>query len=146
VKSVSAETTFNEDIHDGRALEKHLFRLCEKVSARCKAKHLSGRSVTLKLKTADFRLRTRSRALETPTALAARLFEAGRDLLAREVDGTDFRLIGIGLSDLADLDKADPADLVDTTVARNVKVEGAIDSLRARFGKAAVIKGILLDD
>lgn len=146
VKSVSAETTFNEDIHDGRALEKHLFRLCEKVSARCKAKHLSGRSVTLKLKTADFRLRTRSRALETPTALAARLFEAGRDLLAREVDGTAFRLIGIGLSDLADLDKADPADLVDTTVARNVKVEGAIDSLRARFGKAAVIKGILLDD
>lgn len=146
VKSVSAETTFNEDIREGRALEKHLFRLCEKVSARCKAKHLSGRSVTLKLKTADFRLRTRSRALETPTALAARLFEAGRDLLLREVDGTAFRLIGIGLSDLADLDKADPADLIDTTIARNVKVEGAIDSLRARFGKAAVVKGILLDD
>ncbi|WP_439576172.1 DNA polymerase IV [Phreatobacter sp.] len=145
-KSVSAETTFNQDIRDHRALEKQLFRLCEKVAARCKAKDLSGRSVTLKLKTTDFRLRTRSRTLETPTALAARLFEAGRDLLAREVDGTAFRLIGIGLSDLAGLDKADPADLVDTSIARNVKVEGAVDKLRARFGKSAVVKGILLDD
>jgi DNA polymerase-4 len=67
-------------------------------------------------------------------------------MLMKEADGTAYRLIGIGLSDLADLDKADPADLVDTSIARTAKVEGAVDALRARFGKAAVVKGITFDD
>lgn len=145
-KSVSAETTFDTDIRDGRALEKILFRLCEKVSARAKAQGLAGTTVTLKLKTADFKIRTRSRGLATPTVLAARLFETGREMLAREADGTAYRLIGIGLSELTTLDKADPADLVDTSIARNVKVEGAVDALRAKFGRGAVVKGITFDD
>ncbi|PTM57014.1 DNA polymerase IV [Phreatobacter oligotrophus] len=145
-KSVSAETTFDTDIRDGRALEKILFRLCEKVSARAKAQGLAGNTVTLKLKSADFKIRTRSRGLPTPTVLAARLFETGREMLAREADGTAYRLIGIGLSDLTTLDKADPADLVDTSIARNVKVEGAVDALRAKFGRGAVVKGITFDD
>ncbi|MGL4290965.1 MAG: DNA polymerase IV [Phreatobacter sp.] len=145
-KSVSAETTFDLDVRDPRVLEKRLFPLCEKVSARMKAQGFSGSTVTLKLKSADFKLRTRSRALGSPTVLAARLFEAGREMLMKEADGTAYRLIGIGLSDLAGLDKADPADLVDTSIARNVKVEGAVDALRAKFGKAMVVKGITLDD
>ncbi|MBN8944102.1 MAG: DNA polymerase IV [Rhizobiales bacterium] len=145
-KSVSAETTFDLDIRDGRVLEKRLFPLCEKVSARMKAQGFSGSTVTLKLKSADFKLRTRSRSLGSPTVLAARLFEVGREMLMKEADGTAYRLIGIGLSDLAGLDKADPADLVDSSIARNVKVEGAVDALRAKFGKAAVVKGITLDD
>ena len=44
--------------------------------------------MTLKLKTADFRIRTRAQSLGHPTQLAARIFAAGRDLLARETDGT----------------------------------------------------------
>ncbi|WP_440862142.1 DinB/UmuC family translesion DNA polymerase, partial [Stenotrophomonas maltophilia] len=66
-KSVSAETTFDLDIRDARVLEKRLFPLCEKVSARMKAQGFSGSTVTLKLKSADFKLRTRSRALGSPT-------------------------------------------------------------------------------
>ncbi|QCI68198.1 DNA polymerase IV [Phreatobacter stygius] len=145
-KSVSAETTFDLDIRDARTLEKRLFPLCEKVSARIKAQGFAGSTVTLKLKSADFKLRSRSRTLGSPTVLAARLFDVGRDMLMKEADGTAYRLIGIGLSDLTSLDKADPADLVDTSIARNVKVEGAVDALRAKFGKAAVVKGITLDD
>jgi DNA polymerase IV len=145
-KSVSAETTFDTDIRDARTLEKKLFRLAEKVSSRAKAQGLAGKTVTLKLKSADFRIRTRSRSLATHTVLAARIFETGREMLMKEADGTAYRLIGIGISELTSLDKADPADLVDTSIARNVKVEGAVDALRARFGKAAVVKGIVLDD
>ena len=145
-KSISAETTFDTDIRDARMLEKTLFRLCEKVSARAKAQGLAGGTVTLKLKSADFKIRTRSRGLASPTVLAGRLFETGREMLFRETDGTAYRLIGIGLSDLAELGKADPADLVDTSIARTVKVEGAVDALRARFGKDAVVKGITFDD
>jgi len=145
-KSVSAETTFETDIRHARTLEKILFRLAEKVSARAKAQQLAGRIVTLKLKSADFRIRTRSRSLASPTVLAARIFEAGRDMLMREADGTAYRLIGIGISELTGLDKADPSDLVDGSIAHNVKVEGAVDALRAKFGKAAVVKGITFDD
>lgn len=145
-KSISAETTFDTDIRDARTLEKKLFLLSEKVSARAKAQGFAGTTVTLKLKTADFKIRTRSRALPSPTLLAARLFETGRDMLMKEADGTAYRLIGIGLSELTDPGRADPADLVDPSIARSVKVEGAVDALRSRFGKAAVVKGITFDD
>lgn len=145
-KSISAETTFDTDIRDARTLEKKLFLLCEKVSARAKAQGFAGTTVTLKLKTADFKIRTRSRALPSPTLLATRLFETGRDMLMKEADGTAYRLIGIGLSELTDPGRADPADLVDPSIARSVKVEGAVDALRTRFGKAAVVKGITFDD
>lgn len=145
-KSISAETTFDTDIRDARTLEKKLFLLCEKLSARAKAQGFAGTTVTLKLKTADFKIRTRSRALPSPTLLATRLFETGRDMLMKEADGTAYRLIGIGLSELTDPGRADPADLVDPSIARSVKVEGAVDALRTRFGKAAVVKGITFDD
>ena len=80
-KSVSSETTFERDIADFRSLERILWSLTEEVSARLKAKDLAGATVTLKLKTADFRIRTRARSLESPTQLAGRIFAAGKDLL-----------------------------------------------------------------
>ena len=141
-KSISAETTFDRDIADFRPLELRLWRLCEKVSARLKTNALAGSTVTLKLKTADFRIRTRAQSLGHPTQLASRIFAAGRDLLARETDGTMFRLIGIGLSALCDADGADFADLIDR---RSAEAEQAIDRLRERFGYEAVIKGLALD-
>jgi DNA polymerase-4 len=142
-KSVSAETTFDEDISDSEQLTRLLFMLCEKVSGRLKAQGIAGRNVTLKLKTADFKSRTRARALPAPTQLAGRLFEAGRELLAREVDGTRFRLIGIGAGDLSDAEGADRGDLVDTNVKREKAAEQAIDSLRAKFGAGAVVNGLV---
>jgi DNA polymerase-4 len=142
-KSISAETTFDRDIADFRPLELRLWRLAEKVSARLKANALAGSTVTLKLKTADFRIRTRAQSLSHPTQLAGRIFAAGRDLLARETDGTMFRLIGIGLSALCDADGADFADLIDR---RSAEAEQAIDRLRERFGDEAVIKGLALDE
>jgi len=141
-KSISAETTFDHDIADFRPLELRLWRLAEKVSARLKTNGLAGSTVTLKLKTADFRIRTRAQSLNHPTQLASRIFAAGRDLLARETDGTMFRLIGIGLSALCDADGADFADLIDR---RSAEAEQAIDRLRERFGDEAVIKGLALD-
>jgi DNA polymerase-4 len=141
-KSVSAETTFAHDISDFRPLELRLWRLSEKVSARAKASTLAGSTVTLKLKTADFRIRTRAQSFDHPTQLAAKIFAAGRELLAREADGTRFRLIGIGLSALCDADTADLTDLLDHRVA---EAERAIDRLRQRFGDEAVMKGLALE-
>ena len=141
-KSISAETTFDHDIAEFRPLELRLWRLAEKVSARLKASELAGTTVTLKLKTADFRIRTRAHSFGHATQLASRIFAAGRDLLARETDGTMFRLIGIGVSALSDADGADFADLIDR---RTAEAEQAMDRLQERFGDDAVVKGLAFD-
>ncbi|MDP2411830.1 MAG: DNA polymerase IV [Pseudolabrys sp.] len=142
-KSVSAETTFNHDIGDFRPLEQHLWDLTERVSSRLKAQHLAGSTVTLKLKSADFKTRTRARSLGHPTQLAARIFAAGRDLLQHEVGPTRFRLIGIGVSHLEETDGSDLSDLLDRRAA---EAEHAVDRLRSKFGKDAVVKGLTLDE
>jgi DNA polymerase-4 len=144
-KSVSSETTFNEDIASYKPLEKLLWQLSERVSKRLKASGIAGATITLKLKSADFRLRTRARSLGEPTQLAARIFEAGRELLARETDGTKYRLIGIGVSNLTEGEKADAADLINQQAMRTAKAEHAIDKVREKFGKAAMVKGLVFD-
>jgi len=144
-KSVSAETTFGEDMASYKPLEKILWSLSEKVSSRLKSSGLSGTTVQLKLKTADFRIRTRARSLGEPTQLAARIFAAGRDLLAREIDGTKYRLLGIGVSNMDAAEKADADDLIDLQARRSAKAEHAVDKVREKFGKAAVVKGLVFD-
>jgi DNA polymerase-4 len=141
-KSISAETTFDQDIAEFRALEQRLWRLSEKASARLKGSQLAGATVTLKLKTADFRLRTRAQSFGHPTQLAAKIFACGRALLIREADGTRYRLIGIGVSALTPAIPGDIADLIDR---RSADAELAIDRLRARFGDEAVVKGLVFD-
>ena len=145
-KSVSAETTFETDIASFRLLERDLWRLSDKVSGRLKAEELAGATVTLKLKTADFKLRTRARSLGAPTQLAAKIFAAGRELLTREADGTRFRLIGIGVSALAGAEDADPADLVDIRGQRTAAAEHAVDKLREKFGHDAVVMGRAIEE
>jgi DNA polymerase-4 len=138
-KSVSAETTFESDIADFRTLERILWSLTEEVSARLKQKELAGATVTLKLKTADFKTRTRARSLETLTQLAGRIFAAARALLEHETDGTRFRLLGVGVSAIDSAAAADPADLVD---GRAALAEHAVDDLRARFGDTVLVRGL----
>ncbi len=142
-KSISAETTFERDIADFRPLELHLWALCEKVSSRLKTHALAGSTVTLKLKTDDFKLRTRARSLGAATQLAARIFAVGRDLLRLEVGKTRYRLIGIGVSNIEEAANADLSDLLD---ARTAKAEQAVDALRAKFGRDAVIKGLEVEE
>ncbi|HZH84584.1 MAG TPA: DNA polymerase IV [Phototrophicaceae bacterium] len=142
-KSISAETTFERDIGEFRPLEQHLWDLTERISARLKANSLAGSTVTLKLKSADFKIRTRARALGTPTQLASRIFATGRDLLAREIGVARYRLIGIGVSNLEDAVGDDFADLLDRRAA---EAEHAMDQLRSKFGRSAVVKGLALDE
>lgn len=142
VKSISNETTFNEDISDGATLAPVLWRLCEKVAARLKHSGLCGASVTLKLKTADFRLVSRARSGLPPTRLAIRIHEVARDLLKHELNGTKYRLLGVAVTDLRPESEADRGDLVDMTIKREIAAAEAVDALRERFGKAAVVRGV----
>jgi len=140
-KSVSAETTFEIDLSDRAALEGKLWHLSEKVARRLRESGHAASGVVLKLKTRSFAQRTRTTRLPAPTALPDVLFAAASALLAREIDGTAFRLIGIGAQPLAPLAEADHGDLADPSAPRRAATQAAIDRLRARFGAAAVIRG-----
>jgi DNA polymerase-4 len=107
----------------------------ERLSERLKAKNVVGDTVTLKLKSSGFRLRTRARHLMIPTQLANVIYETGRSLLEREIDGTAFRLIGIGVSGIDTADGSDPADLLEPAIARKAAAERAMDRVRNRFGR-----------
>ena len=145
-KSVSAETTFFDDISRHDDLVPIMRRLSEKVSKRLKSEDLAGQTVVLKLKTADFKSRTRNKRLEDPTQLADRIFRTGISMLERETDGTKFRLLGIGVTDLTDPARADPPDLVDVQAGRRAAAEAAMDKLREKFGAAAVETGYTFGD
>jgi DNA polymerase-4 len=141
LKSISKETTFNEDTADADILDGHIWRLAEQVADRAKAKALAGRTVTLKLKRSDFQTVTRRQSLPDPTQLTDRIYRAAAELFAHAPKGP-FRLIGVGISDLtpeADADRS--ADLLDPDAPKRAAAERATDVIRARFGMQAIIKG-----
>jgi DNA polymerase-4 len=142
-KSVSAETTFDDDLKGLEALEDRLWPCCEKVAAHARAEGVAGRGVVLKLKTADFRQITRRRTLEAPTQTAKTLFAVTRELLAAETGAVAFRLIGVGLAELVETPEgAGAQDLFgDGDEIRARTTERTLDALRARFGPEAVISG-----
>jgi DNA polymerase-4 len=140
-KSISAETTFDTDLIHRADLERHLWRLAEKLARRLKEHELAAGGVVLKLKASNFAIRTRASRLPSATVLPDRLFEAATALLAREATGTPFRLIGIGTSTLVPLPDADRGDLADTATPRRAAAQAAIDAVRHRYGDAAIGRG-----
>lgn len=136
-KSISAEQTFAADIADADALMAALRRSAAKVAASLRAQGLWASSVTLKLKTADFRLRTRTHALPQPRQTARALIDAARPLLIAEADGTPFRLAGLGVQVCGAPAPSGELALSQTSgdsEARQLRLETALDQLRQRFG------------
>lgn len=144
-KSVSSERTFNEDVSDLDVLRVHVRAACERVSSQLKKKALSGRTITVKAKTARFKTLTRAQSLERPTQGADRIFRTAEALLHPLADGTAYRLIGVGVSDLSPGEAADDRDLADQDSARRTQAEVAMDTLRQKFETDAVTVGLLLD-
>ena len=140
-KSISSETTFNQDVADPAVLMAELWPLCEKVAERLTRANLAGRTITVKLKTQDFRQLTRSRGLSSPTRLAERIYQAAKALVEAETDGRRFRLIGVGASDLEDGSIADPPDLLDQDRLRAVKIDRAMEAVREKMGRDAIARG-----
>ena len=141
-QQISAEDTFAQDVLLSET-EPMIRRLAEKVAAgAAREPERIGRTVVLKLKTADFRTRTRNVTLGEATVLAARIFEAAEPLLKREATGPKFRLIGVGISNLSAADPTHESETLDNRVASNAKAELAMDKLRDKFGRGAVERGI----
>lgn len=141
-KSISNETTFNEDTRDLEILQGHLWRLSEKVSSRLKAKDFAGHVVTLKVKRSDHSQLSRRVTLREPTQLADRIYHEAEYLLTALQSSGPFRLIGVGVSKVeATVSQRIVGDLADPDAAQREKAERATDKIRERFGDGAIIKG-----
>ncbi len=141
-KSISNETTFFEDTSDPDLLYGHLWRMCEKVSARAKAKGIKGRVATLKIKTNMHKLITKRVTLREATQLADTLYHSLSGLLAQLQKGQAYRLLGAGLSDLClEKEAGIYPDLLDIRASKRGKAERASDVIREKFGPNAIIKG-----
>ena len=142
VKSISNETTFFDDQSDSDILDGHLWRLSEKVADRAKATEKAGRTVSLKLKRADFKAISRQASLLDPAQTAETIYGAARPLLEKELHQGPFRLIGVGLSHIVkEADVAQIGNLLDPSLARREQAERATDAIREKFGDGAILKG-----
>jgi DNA polymerase IV len=144
-KSISAEETFDKDIHDAKRLEAELLQLADRAVARLRRKALVAACVTVKIRRGDFTTFTRQRRFEPATndgrtisAIAAALL---RDWL-QEQPRAALRLLGVGVSHLAPAEQLDLFDSAQPPEA--TKLDATLDSIRERFGTQAVKRGSTL--
>ncbi|MBL4806360.1 MAG: DNA polymerase IV [Rhodobacteraceae bacterium] len=142
MKSISKETTFNDDTGDATVLDGYIWRLAVQVSDRAKTKDLAGVVVTLKLKKSNFKQLSRRITLHAPTQLADTIYLNAARMLEKELPEGPFRLIGVGLSGICPADQADTSpDLLDVTAPKRSAAEAATDAIRKKYGDKAILKG-----
>jgi DNA polymerase-4 len=144
-KSVSTETTLPRDTQDRQTLRRHLIGQSQAVARDLRRKGMRARTVSLILKTADFRRHSRNRTLETPVQSAERIFQTAMALLQAFPLTQPVRLVGVGASGLQPDGIPVQADLFpDPRQHRDAKwekVDRAMDAVADRFGKSAVKRG-----
>ena len=144
-KSIGTETTFEHDQTDPRVVQDTLLRLADKCATRLRAQGLLARTVSLKVRTADFATLTRSHTLVAPTDAARELFLVAREMLGRApLGGRAVRLVGIRAEGLT-LRAETPVQLtLEDAVAEHGdrrEAEVTIDLVRERFGRSAIQLG-----
>ncbi len=147
-KSISVEQTFEQDLVDHAAIRKALLAQSDRVASRLRAAELAGRTITVKLKYADFRLQTRQLALAEDVRDATTIYETACRLLSK-FDGLErgVRLVGVGVSGFGDVrvqEELFAAEDAPNMAKRNA-VQDAVDSLRSRFGSGAITRATLRD-
>ncbi|MFL5581153.1 MAG: DNA polymerase IV [Gemmatimonadaceae bacterium] len=155
-KQMSREDTFPKDLHDDAALARELTRLAVRVSADLRGDGLRARTITVKIKDADFTTRSASRtlpeAVESERAIAAE----ARALLVklRKARRVGVRLLGVALSGLVEESRAEPGQLALFAPAaaarpetdRDRALSHAVDRVREKFGSKSVVPGTLIDE
>ncbi|MCL6581007.1 MAG: DNA polymerase IV [Firmicutes bacterium] len=144
-KSVSRETTFPMDVEDRDELERTLLGLSDDVARRLRRSRLAGRTVTVKVRWADFATVTRSHSLAEPTDLGEEVYREAREAF-RAVwrAGRRVRLIGVTVSNLGPAESRDPGLFPGDDKRR--RVSGAVDRIKDRFGEQALTRARLIRD
>ena len=144
-KSISAETTFNDDSDDLDYLNGRLQQLAERVGARLRKSEKFARTVTLKLRYYDFETITRQTTLPVAGDGDGAISAAGKELLDKAMAHrrAKVRLVGVGVGNLTE--RVGQLSLLDTdpiSLAReDSALSGTVDAIRERFGNAAINRG-----
>jgi DNA polymerase-4 len=143
-KSIGAEETFGRDTGDVDRLRAALLGQAERVAAELRASGLRGRTVTLKLRFADFRTVTRQDTRDTPTADAGEVFRRAWAAFVRVPRPRAVRLIGLAVSGLGPAGGVQQLALLGEDPVRAERLGRVADELRARFGARAIVRASLL--
>ena len=135
-RSVSREETFARDVAQREALHARISELASDVGARLRTGGWTARTVTLKLRYSDFTTITRQETLASSTATDTTVRDAAAALLDASWSGDAVRLLGVGVTGLAD---APQLDLFDQP--KSDRIDHTLDSLRERFGQSAIRRG-----
>ena len=145
-KSVGNEETFEHDIDDPVIIHAHLLRLSDQVAGRLRAAGYVGRTVSLKVRFADFSTITRSRTLTHSTDVGKEIYDTVRGLNeSLGLQRVRIRLVGVRMEGLADAQGAPQQLLLGEPEHGRREAEVAVDALRARYGSAAVRPARLVD-
>ena len=145
-KSISAESTFDEDLSERRAMRRQLLRLSEKTASRLRAKELVAGTVQVKIRQSDFTTFTRQSALKPPANSTETLYKAATILLDEwlaEYPGARIRLLGVGGSAL--VRDAQPDLFAPQVSAGGTQLDQTVDEIRGRFGDTSLGRARTLD-
>ena len=148
-RSISHETTFEEDVRDRETLDATLSRLCEQACARMRKQGLSARTVSVKARYGDFRTRSASVTLPAPTRHDHDVYQAARERLDGLVrPGQALRLIGVRLSNFVPGATRQTDFLTEADHEKRDRLYESLDELRGRQGFDAIVGGrsLLLRD
>jgi DNA polymerase-4 len=146
-KSVGSEETFSVDLDATDDILREILRLSDRTASRLREKGMSGRTVTLKVRFANFKTITRSRTSEMPMETGAELYAVAKDLYTRlDPDRPRIRLLGVSVAGLTEGAAERQLDLLESdNRPRWSEATKAMDSIRKRFGNDAVGPATLLD-
>ncbi|BCB88028.1 DNA polymerase IV [Phytohabitans suffuscus] len=146
-KSVGAEVTFDTDVADAAVIRRALLSLSEKTGTRLRRSGQVGRTVSIKVRLADFRTVNRSRTLPGPTDVAREVFDTAwalwEALWPRGV-GERIRLVGVRVEGLARAGATPRQPTLGEPEHGWREAEAAADAAAARFGRAMVRPASLL--
>ena len=145
-KSISAAETFSRDIEDQEIILREFLRLTEKATARMRAKEMSARTISIKVRFADFKTINRSKTFTLPISGTKEVFEVAKSLfLALKLDRARIRLVGVGLENLMDgVDGPEQLELGERDKGWR-EATAAIDKASARFGAGSVRPARLIE-
>ncbi len=142
-KSISHETTFEHDIDDVNVLKSNLLTMTEQVAYRLRQAQLRARTVSLKLRYADFHTLTRAHTLEQPTHATDALWATANRLLDQRLLplSAPVRLVGVGVSALESTQTNQTDLFAQARDIRRQDVDRLSDDISARFGRGALRRG-----
>jgi DNA polymerase-4 len=146
-RSIGSDETFEFDVDDPVQIHRHLLKLSDRTAARVRAAGMMGRTVTIRVRFADFTTITRSRTLRDPTDVSREIYETARSLYdALGLQRARIRLVGVRMEGLVEGAGAPIQGLLDEPEQGWREADRAVDRASARFGAGSVRPASLISD